>query len=106
MLPKKVKKKEELLARRVSEQQMIAQTAEQFRTWRKRACLLAIVLFGSILSLMPFLSGHSLDQYWESGAKYGVYFVLLLFTGFIYAAVTTYNFWSLLKTMQGIYHTK
>ena len=84
--------------RRDAEQE--SDVAQRLRKWKRATICLAIALAASIGSVVPFLEGHTLHEHFAGGAKYLIYLSMCLLSLFMYAAGTTYNFWSYLRALR------
>lgn len=76
--------------------------AQRLRKWKRATIWLAIALTASIGSIVPFLEGHTLHEYFAGGEKYLIYLSMCLLSLFMYTAGTTYNFWSYLRALRRI----
>jgi hypothetical protein len=65
---------------------------QRLRKWKRGTACLGIALAASVGSVVPFLKGHSLHQYFPSVGKVFVILSMCLLSAFMYAAGTTYNF--------------
>ena len=86
--------------RRDAEQE--SEVAQRLRKWKRATICLAVALAASIGSIVPFLEGHILHEHFAGGAKYLIYLSMCLLSLFMYAAGTTYNFWSYLRALRKI----
>ena len=86
--------------RRDAEQE--SEVAQRLRKWKRATICLAVALAASIGSIVPFLEGHILHEHFAGGAKYLIYLSMCLPSLFMYAAGTTYNFWSYLRALRKI----
>ena len=69
-------------------------------TWKRGTMWLGTALAVSVMSVVPFSRGHSLYQYSGTIGKFLVYLSMCLLCAFMYAAGTTYNFWSYLRAVR------
>jgi hypothetical protein len=72
----------------------------RLRRWKRGTIWLGVALMVSVGSVVPFSQGHSLYRYSGSVGKSLVYLSMCLLCVFMYAAGTTYNFWSYLRAMK------
>ena len=86
--------------RRGAEQE--SSVTQRLRKWKRATTCLGIALAASIGAIVPFLEGHALHEYFAGVGKPLIYLSMCLLSVFMYAAGTTYNFWSYLRALRNI----
>jgi hypothetical protein len=73
---------------------------ERLALWKKRFLVSYGALLLGIVSVYPFLFGHSLHVYWESVGKYLLLCSMVLLLPFVYCGATTWTAWIWLRDLQ------
>jgi len=85
------------------DEEQAARIELRLRRWRRGTAYLGIGLAASIAAVVPFLSGYPLHDRWDVVGKKILLLTMCLLLVFIYAAGTTYNFWSYLRGIRAIH---
>ena len=72
-------------------------------TIERGTALSGAALAASIAAVVPFLYGYPLHDHWDAWGKKILLVTMCVFVVFIYAAATTYNFWSYLRGIREIH---
>jgi pilus assembly protein TadC len=80
-----------------------ARTALKLKKFRLASMLSGGLLFFVILSVVPFLAGHSLHYRWETIGKYLVMLAMGLLPVFMFTAGMTYGLWRYARAMKAIH---
>jgi hypothetical protein len=89
--------------RKSKEKSFLEEARSLLNRWQRRAIVLGTALFASVISVIPFLAGHSLHaKFYRIGRP------LLVLTGcllplFLFAAAQAYNFWVYLRDLKKEY---
>lgn len=75
----------------------------RLRKWKRATMLLGVALVASLLAVTPFAYGHPLHNLWDAVGKRIMQVSAVLFLAFMYAAGTSYTFWSYLRAMKKIH---
>jgi hypothetical protein len=76
---------------------------QRVRAWKRRTTWLGVTLGGSLVSIIPFLYGNPLHNYWDSVGRKLLLPAGCLLCAFLYAAGTTFNFSIYLRDLKKIH---
>jgi hypothetical protein len=68
--------------------------------WKRRTKWLAAAFAASAMSVVPFLSGWPLHDYWDILGSRLLLLSMLLISPVLWVAATTYNFWRYLRAIR------
>jgi len=88
-------------ARQDAEQE--ARLERRLRRWKRGKMSLGIALAASCGAVIPFLCRYPLHDRWDAIGKRILLLTMGLFLAFMYAAGTTYTFWSYLRAIKKIH---
>ena len=87
------------------DQELEGRIEQRLQKWKRGTIWLGVALVSSIATVIPFLYGYPLHARWDTVGKKLLLLAMFLLPVFLYAAATTFNFWSYLRNIKKIHKT-